>query len=213
MACCLTAPSHHLNQCWPIISEVLQHSPESNFTGNAPDIYHWYDFENDSFKFRAASPRGQWVNAMTNIGQDQFWIPFLVMTTLMLSATGLGSKKVPIFPLGSVLELYRKNDSLVFVFDKKCCIFIHGKGIFNHNPVTGMGINNPTFSLVINSRVPLGDVAIFSDILFSSILSTIEINNNKHVYHQIPAGKPIGSEVKWTGCSLIIGTGCWVQGF
>ena len=28
MACCLTAPSHCLNQCWLIISEVLQHSPE-----------------------------------------------------------------------------------------------------------------------------------------------------------------------------------------
>ena len=47
MACCLTAPSHYLNQCWLIISEVLWHSPEGNFTGNAPDIYNWYDFEND----------------------------------------------------------------------------------------------------------------------------------------------------------------------
>ena len=26
MACCLTAPSHCLNQCWPLISEVLSHS-------------------------------------------------------------------------------------------------------------------------------------------------------------------------------------------
>ena len=26
MACCLTAPSHHLNQCWLIISEVQWHS-------------------------------------------------------------------------------------------------------------------------------------------------------------------------------------------
>ena len=34
MACCLTAPSHHLNQCWPMISEVLWHSPDSNFTEN-----------------------------------------------------------------------------------------------------------------------------------------------------------------------------------
>ena len=47
MACCLKAPSHYLNQCWLIISEVLRHSPEGNFTGNAPDIYHWYDFGND----------------------------------------------------------------------------------------------------------------------------------------------------------------------
>ena len=27
MACCLTAPSHYLNQCWLIICEVLWHSP------------------------------------------------------------------------------------------------------------------------------------------------------------------------------------------
>ena len=41
MACCLTAPSHYLNQCWLIISEVLWHSPEGNFTWNAQDIYPW----------------------------------------------------------------------------------------------------------------------------------------------------------------------------
>ena len=31
MACCLMAPSHYMNQCWLIISEVLWHSLESNF--------------------------------------------------------------------------------------------------------------------------------------------------------------------------------------
>ena len=30
MACCLTAPSHYLNQCWLIISKVQWHSSESN---------------------------------------------------------------------------------------------------------------------------------------------------------------------------------------
>ena len=34
MACCLMAPSHYLNQCWLMISEVLWHSPDSNFTEN-----------------------------------------------------------------------------------------------------------------------------------------------------------------------------------
>ena len=32
MACCLTAPSHYLNQCWLIISKVPWHSSECNFT-------------------------------------------------------------------------------------------------------------------------------------------------------------------------------------
>ena len=44
MACCLTVPSHYLNQCSPIISEVLRHSPEGDFTGNAQDIYPCYKF-------------------------------------------------------------------------------------------------------------------------------------------------------------------------
>ena len=32
MTCCLTAPSHYLNQCWLIISKVLWHSLEGNLT-------------------------------------------------------------------------------------------------------------------------------------------------------------------------------------
>ena len=40
MACCLTAPSHYLNQCWPIISKVLWHSSEGNFIrDNSATIY------------------------------------------------------------------------------------------------------------------------------------------------------------------------------
>ena len=35
MACCLMAPSHYLNQCWPIISEVQWHSYKGNFTRDA----------------------------------------------------------------------------------------------------------------------------------------------------------------------------------
>ena len=32
MAWCLMAPSHYLNQCWPLITEVLWYTLESNFT-------------------------------------------------------------------------------------------------------------------------------------------------------------------------------------
>ena len=35
MACCPTAPSHYLNQCWLIINENLWHSPKSNSTASA----------------------------------------------------------------------------------------------------------------------------------------------------------------------------------
>ena len=39
MACCLTAPSHYLNQCWLIISKV--HSSQSNFARDTPANNHW----------------------------------------------------------------------------------------------------------------------------------------------------------------------------
>ena len=51
-----------VNQCWLIIWEVLWHSPEGNLTGNAQDIYPWYEFENYWSKDYNSIPRGQWVN-------------------------------------------------------------------------------------------------------------------------------------------------------
>ena len=41
MACCLTAPSHYLNQCWVLIREVLWHSLESNFTIRTQITFIW----------------------------------------------------------------------------------------------------------------------------------------------------------------------------
>ena len=56
MACCLMAPSHYLNQCWPIISDIHMFKTfmtfkciSGNFTRDAPTINminHWHKFEN-----------------------------------------------------------------------------------------------------------------------------------------------------------------------
>ena len=69
MACCLTAPSHYLNLCWLIISEVLCHTPKSNFT-------HAYDLNHDVFgdyifKMTTTSPRGQWVKVLIMLCSQQ----------------------------------------------------------------------------------------------------------------------------------------------
>ena len=40
MACCLTAPSHYLNQCWPVISKLQRHSSEAGFTRDTSAINH-----------------------------------------------------------------------------------------------------------------------------------------------------------------------------
>ena len=45
MACCLTAPSHYLNQCWRIISKVEWHSSKGKFTRDNSAINHWYYLE------------------------------------------------------------------------------------------------------------------------------------------------------------------------
>ena len=41
IACCLTAPSHYLNQNWLTLSEVLWHFSEGHFIGNTQGIYLW----------------------------------------------------------------------------------------------------------------------------------------------------------------------------
>ena len=61
-ACCLTAPSHYLKQCWVIISEVQWHSYQGNFTRDASTINHLNPFENYISKISFIFPRGQWVN-------------------------------------------------------------------------------------------------------------------------------------------------------
>ena len=40
MACCLTAPSHYLNQCWLIIRKVLWHSSEGIFIRDTSATIH-----------------------------------------------------------------------------------------------------------------------------------------------------------------------------
>ena len=60
MACCLMAASHYLSQCWLIISDVLWHSSEGNFTRDTSAINKIslkYYLSKISFK----SPRGQWI--------------------------------------------------------------------------------------------------------------------------------------------------------
>ena len=62
MSCFLKAPSHYLNQCWFLFSEVLWHSPENNFTASTPLIIGPIKFINYTFRITATFPRGQCVN-------------------------------------------------------------------------------------------------------------------------------------------------------
>ena len=62
MAYWLTAPSHHLNIYWLIISDVAWHSPEGNFTGKALYILPWCEFLKLQIQnYIRIFWRGQWV--------------------------------------------------------------------------------------------------------------------------------------------------------
>ena len=63
MACCLTAPSHNLHQCWLAISGVLWHSPKGNFIwtsqeSNSSSEFVWkLHFENSLH-----IPKSHWID-------------------------------------------------------------------------------------------------------------------------------------------------------
>ena len=87
MACCLTAPSHYLKQCWLIIRGVLWHTSESSFAGIAQGIDSGYEFEKDILKNIFKSPRGQWVKP--------WWVTDCFCKTLSTSdnIVGLAQKR------------------------------------------------------------------------------------------------------------------------
>ena len=60
MACCLSAPSHYLNQYWLIIKAVLWHSLVSNFARSAHEFNQQPVFGDSTFKITTTSPRSQW---------------------------------------------------------------------------------------------------------------------------------------------------------
>ena len=66
MACRLTASSHYPNQCWFLMSEVLWHSYESNFTASDEANILYNKIENWYFVITATCPRGQWVKPPVN---------------------------------------------------------------------------------------------------------------------------------------------------
>ena len=66
MVCCLTAPSHYLNQCWLIISIVLWHSSEVINIRRIEDTNQQSKIEDYIFKTTLRSPKGQWVKHAAN---------------------------------------------------------------------------------------------------------------------------------------------------
>ena len=64
MACRLTAPSRHLNQCWLIIKDVLWHLSKSHFARSPNELQPYHVFRSLHIWKSTIFPRGQWVNAI-----------------------------------------------------------------------------------------------------------------------------------------------------
>ena len=84
MARCLTVPSHYLNQFWLILSEDLWHSPEGNFTGNAQDVYPWYEFKITYSRLQPHLPGAS--------GSIMCWMPKIHVWPLFASVMGVSMK-------------------------------------------------------------------------------------------------------------------------
>ena len=71
MACCLTAPSHHLNQCWLLtdlwssVTFTRERFHRKFQTRGSKAAILNTEFENYTFEITATSPRAQWVNTIT----------------------------------------------------------------------------------------------------------------------------------------------------
>ena len=70
MACCLMAPSHNLNQCWPILNDIHRFSPEGNFTQDTLSInikwgwiLSWISFKSTKCQAKAVLPQPWKLNA------------------------------------------------------------------------------------------------------------------------------------------------------
>ena len=68
MACCLMAPSPHLNQWWLLITKFLWHSLENSFTVVVQDSILNNELEKYTIKMSATHfPRGQWVSLSASV--------------------------------------------------------------------------------------------------------------------------------------------------
>ena len=69
MAWYMTVPNHYLNQCWPIISEVIWHSHVSDFTLDAQAIILYHTFENYALEILPYLPGANELNQIVNAKQ------------------------------------------------------------------------------------------------------------------------------------------------
>ena len=115
-ACCLMASRHYLNQCWLLISEVLWHSSQSNFTAISQATI-LYKFQDNIFKILATG-----ANQIT-----RHWITKIRKKYMQAIHTLL--RYFLLFILDSINEMRPKPNGRPFVEHILKCIFFHEKNL------------------------------------------------------------------------------------
>ena len=84
MACCLTAPSHYLNQCWLIISKVEWYSSKGKFTRDTLAINYWNYLEIKYLKYHSNFPGANELRKVINSMHLNLnpWLPHLQPNSL-----------------------------------------------------------------------------------------------------------------------------------
>ena len=79
MTFCLTTASHHLHQCWPLISGVIWHSPGINFKVSVQTSIQFHEFENSRVSCQKGPTRHAYAWQIGPFWQDSLglclWIP------------------------------------------------------------------------------------------------------------------------------------------
>ena len=95
MACCLTAPSHYLNQYWVVIKGVPWNSSECNFSRSDHELIHNTCLDITLFEITAVAPRAQWVKILNNV-------PHLSIKCCMQSTMAMDTTQIMNYQRGSL---------------------------------------------------------------------------------------------------------------
>ena len=90
MACCLTAPSHYLNQCWLIVNTDQWRLSKVNFTRDTPAIIHENQLQFAEIKFLSNLPGANELNVFEMVAISPPYVEcpcVMIPGLLLLSAT------------------------------------------------------------------------------------------------------------------------------
>ena len=172
----LPAPSHFLNQCWLIASEVFWYSTEDNFTVKAENVYPWYDFEIAPCKITAytvISSKHKHVNVHLYFQKKKYNSKVAVVCeghcdAFYRSGVRLNIKMSLYQYMIHIIKIRLSYDRLIFIME----ITIPGKTIFilRRAPCTQQKIFTLPHVLNISHILPLWDVLLATDGMMSLTL-------------------------------------------